>query len=353
MMNIYQRTGSNGSLLGGGGKRVGTAPPGMLQPRGSSDAAFIQVGEDHCDTLDVAARSLVWAKRAPAAAVTGSGRQVTATAGVGYGFMPETGAELRAGTPGVGSEGTATASENDAQLHDAAGETDATTIGADSGSASLLGTPGGTFGCGPTTPRGTSDLGGVRSPALQPATLAAAGDRRLATHAALAGAALALGLFAAGQPARLHLSNPGPLPDAAPVVMQDADVTALRDRAEAARAQLLARPGVAAVTLEGLRQQGVAIDYAPRRLAALGISPQALTAGLHLDASQSRPGHLQLAASEQEGLQSVADRQVQAGRQLVRLGDVALVSRVKLDPPVSTLQVKGVPAVWLRVTQVK
>ncbi len=186
------------------------------------------------------------------------------------------------------------------------------------------------------------------SQALHPAESSALGSRRLTACATLAGAVLALGLVAVAQPARPWQAGLASPTVAGPVVLQDTSLTALRDRAEAARAQLLARPGVAAVTLEGLRQQGVAIDYAPRRLEALGISPQDLTAGLQVDASQSRPGHVALAAAP--GLQSVADRQVRAGRQVVRLGDVALVSRVRLDPPVSTLEVQGVPAVLVMVT---
>ena len=190
------------------------------------------------------------------------------------------------------------------------------------------------------------------SQALHPAAPAALGNCRVAVSACLVGAALTLGLVAAGQPPRLRQVDPVRPSSAAPIVLQDTSLTALRDRAEATRAQLLSQPGVAAVTLEGLRQQGVAIDYAPRRLAALGISPQALIAGLTEDASQSRPGHVALAAAA-PGLQSVADRQVWDGRRFVRLGDVALVSRIKLDPPVSTLQVQGVPAVLVMVTPSK
>ena len=190
------------------------------------------------------------------------------------------------------------------------------------------------------------------SQALHSAASPTAGSCRLAVCASLAGAVLTLGLVAAGQPGRLDQADLASPSAAAPIVLQDTSLTTLRERAEATRAQLLARHGVAAVTLEGLRQQGVAIDYAPRRLAALGISPQELTAGLQVDASQSRPGHVALAAAA-PGLQSVADRQVHAGRQIVRLGDVALVSRVRLDPPVSTLEVQGVPAVLVVVTPVK
>ncbi len=190
------------------------------------------------------------------------------------------------------------------------------------------------------------------SQALHPAASPAVANCRLAARACLAGAVLTLGLVVAGQPGRLHQADFASPPAAAPIVLQDTSLTTLRDRAEATRALMLARPGVAAVTLEGLRQQGVAIDYAPRRLAALGILPQDLTNGLQVDASQSRPGHVALTAAA-PGLQSVADRQVHAGRQVVRLGDVALVSRVRLDPPVSTLQVQGVPAVLVMVTPVE
>ncbi len=353
-MSVYQRTGLNGSNLRSGGKCVDTTEPGMGQPPGSNDVADIQTGEGHHGTLDGAALGPVQASFAPTVSTSGASTQVIAApVETGSGFTLDTHAFLLASNLRIVGEGTAAAGETDACPYRAAGENGVLTSGAGDGSASLVITRGDTAGCGLMATGDTLNTGGVRSQALPAATLPSAGDGRLAVRASLAGAALALGLFAAGQPARLHPSGSAPLPDVAPIVLQDADVTVLRDEAEAVRAQLLARPGVGAVTLEGLRQQGVAIDYAPRRLAALGISPQALTAGLQVDAGESRPGHLQLAASGQQGLQSVADRQVHAGRQFVRLGDVALVSRMKLDPPVSTFQVKGVPAVLVRVTPVE
>ena len=186
------------------------------------------------------------------------------------------------------------------------------------------------------------------SQALHSAAFPAIGGRALGAAGVLAGSVLSLGLawgLAAGQlPAQ---ADPAAPQAAAPIVLQDTSLPALQDKAETARARLLAQPGVSAVTLEGLRQQGLAIDYSPRRLAALGISPQELAAGLQTDASQSRPGHLALAAGSQPSRRSVADRVVKG----VRLGDVAVVSRVKLDPPVSTLQVQGVPAVLVMVAR--
>ena len=352
-MSVYQRTSSNGSDLGNGGTCVGTAKPGMGQPPGSTDVAAIQAGEGRHGTLDGAALDLVQASLAPTVSAPGSSTQAKAApVEPGCGFTLDTRAFLLASYLRIVGGGPAGAGETDAGPYRAADD-GVLASGAGGRDTSLLVTCGDTAGCVSMAAGDTLDAGSVRSQALRAATLPAAGDGRLAVRASLAGAALALGLFAAGQPARLHPSGPAPLPEAAPIVLQNADVRVLRDRAEAVRAQLLARPGVAGVTLEGLGQQGVAIDYAPRRLAALGISPQALAAGLQVDDRQSRPGHLQLAASGPPVLQSVADRQVQAGRQRVRLGDVALVSRVRLDPPVSTFQVKGVPAVLVRVTAVQ
>ena len=140
---------------------------------------------------------------------------------------------------------------------------------------------------------------------------------------------------------------------AGPVIVQDSDVSALRDKAEAMRAKLSALPGVAAVTLSGLQQQGLSVEYTPRRLASLGLAPAALAASVPADTARSRPGHLVLRAGAAGDLQDVANLPVHAGGRVFRLGDVALVMRMPLPGPVSTLRIDGRPAAQLGVVQVK
>ncbi len=138
-----------------------------------------------------------------------------------------------------------------------------------------------------------------------------------------------------------------------PVIVQDSSVVALRDKAEAMRAKMSSLPNVAAVTVVGLRQQGLAVEYTPRRLASFGLTPANLAAAVPADQAQSRPGHLVLQTSAAGDLQSVANLPVRAGGQVFRLGDVAMVMRVPLAAPVSTMNIEGQPAAQLSVVPVR
>ena len=139
----------------------------------------------------------------------------------------------------------------------------------------------------------------------------------------------------------------------APVIVQDSSVSALRDKAEAMRARLLGSPGVGAVTITGLRQQGLAVEYTPRRLARLGLTPASLAIAVPADQAQSRPGHLVLRTEAAGDVQGVADLPVRAGGRTLRLGDVAMVMRVPLAVPVSTMTIEGQPAAELGVVPVR
>ncbi len=159
----------------------------------------------------------------------------------------------------------------------------------------------------------------------------------LLTVAALAG-------VVAGRPAELA----GPSAPAMSV-LQAATPQALGDAAETLRAALLRTPGVGAVAFDGLRQQGVAVAYAPRRLAGFGITPAQLAAALPVDGAASRPGYLMLRAEDgPASLQDAAALPVRAAGRVYRLGDVALVARAPLAMPIATMHVGGRPAV--RVT---
>ncbi len=120
----------------------------------------------------------------------------------------------------------------------------------------------------------------------------------------------------------------------------------LRDEAEALRARLLQVEGVTAVRLVGLNQTRLAVEYAPRRLARSGLTPADLRAVLPVDEAQTRPGHLALRSDTALDVQAVADLRLKG----TRLGDVALVVRDRLEPPVSTLSVDGQPAVEVVAT---
>ena len=138
-----------------------------------------------------------------------------------------------------------------------------------------------------------------------------------------------------------------------PVIVQDGSVAALRDKAEAMRADMLRLPDVAAVTITGLRQQGLAVEYTTRRLARFGLTAASLAAAVPADLAQSRPGHLVLQAQAAGDLQGVANLPVRGAGQVFRLGDVAMVMRAPLATPVSTMNIEGQPAAQLSVVPVR
>ncbi len=162
-MSVYQWTGSSNSDLGNEGNWVNTSNPGTVGTPGTSDVAVIQVGQGLYGTLDVSALDLVQGSGAPTISITGSSTQVTAASvAIAYGFTLDTGAYLQAGTLGIDGDGTAVTVQNNAHLYDlASAENDVLTIGASTGSASVLVTRGGTFGYDSEAASGTLDLGGV------------------------------------------------------------------------------------------------------------------------------------------------------------------------------------------------
>jgi multidrug efflux pump subunit AcrB len=169
------------------------------------------------------------------------------------------------------------------------------------------------------------------------------GRRMLAAGAALA--VIATLAIVPRQMSPAAMDEPG-----TPLILRAETPSALRDQAEALRARLLATPGVGAVMVTGLHQQRLAIEYAPARLAALGLTPANLAAGLPVDVANSAPGHLALRTDTAlDSPEDVVNLPVRAGARVFRLGDVAFVSRAPLDPPVSMLTIDGRPAVRITV----
>jgi autotransporter-associated beta strand protein len=161
-MSVYQWIGGNDADLGNGGNWVDTTEPGMGQAPGTNDVAIIQVGAGLYGTLNVSGLDLVQASGAPPLSITGASTQVTAASvGIGLDFDLDDGAYLQAGTLGIDGDGTSVTVENNADLADSAGENDVFTIGASTGSASLLITRDGTVSYTSQEASGTLSLGGA------------------------------------------------------------------------------------------------------------------------------------------------------------------------------------------------
>ena len=86
----------------------------------------------------------------------------------------------------------------------------------------------------------------------------------------------------------------------------------------------------------------------PARLARLGITPDDLRKAVPAQ-TRASPGHIAVRLDAvRDGPQPIADRAVRSGGQIFRLGDVATVARVEIDP-VSVLSRDGHPAVDVEV----
>jgi hypothetical protein len=161
-LSLFQWIGSNNADLGNGGNWVDVTEPGMGQPPGPNDAAIIQVGQGLYGTLNVGALDIVQASGAPSISITGSSTQVTAgSVGIGLGFTLDTGAYLQAGTMAIDGDGTAVTVQNNAELYDDAGSGDVLSIGASTGSASVLLTRGGSMIYNTSDGSGALELGAV------------------------------------------------------------------------------------------------------------------------------------------------------------------------------------------------
>jgi multidrug efflux pump subunit AcrB len=169
-----------------------------------------------------------------------------------------------------------------------------------------------------------------------------AGRALLATTAAIGLTAAIAMLNINGAPA---VFTDSALPTAGSIILQADTPSALRANAEAMRARILAQPGAMQVELVGLNQTRLSVAYSAPRLAAAGLTEADLRAALPVDAAQSRPGQLALKGDTALGLQAVADMHVRGQR----LGDVAMVERARLEPPVATMVIDGRPAVELVV----
>ena len=164
----------------------------------------------------------------------------------------------------------------------------------------------------------------------------------LAVLAALA-SALAL------RPATYSEPQPRVVQADATLVATDDSLLTLREAAENTRARLLGMPGVGAVKLTGLIVTGLEVDYTPARLASLGITPDRLRMALPAQADGSSEGHLRLSReAAQDGAQAIANLPVYDHGRHWRIGDIATVARMKLDP-VSVLIRDGHPAVHITV----
>ena len=139
----------------------------------------------------------------------------------------------------------------------------------------------------------------------------------------------------------------------------------LRDYVERVRQEVLRLPNVSKAELIGVQDDRIFVEISSKRLAALGIDPQAIGQALAVQNAVVSPGSVEtrdntvaLRVSGQiDSIQAVSDLRLrivgESGAQTFRLGDIAGITRAYADPPVSTMRYRGKEALGLAVSMLR
>lgn len=132
----------------------------------------------------------------------------------------------------------------------------------------------------------------------------------------------------------------------------------LSDAAEDIKRQMLKVPMVKKIDLIGKQAKRVYVEFSHERLAALGITPLAIAESLKsqnalLPAGQidTRGDRVMVRVSGQfASEEAIRNVPISAGGRLIKLGDIATVTRGFEDPPTYTVRHNGQPVLMLGIT---
>ncbi len=121
----------------------------------------------------------------------------------------------------------------------------------------------------------------------------------------------------------------------------DVSLAKLKDYAEIVRQRLLRTEGVAKVDIVGVRHQRIFIEFSHRKLATLGITPQAIFDSVARQNAVTPAGTIETSADRIDvrvtgafkGEAAIAEVPIEAGGATFRLGDIATIKRGYEDPP--------------------
>ncbi|MEW5964609.1 MAG: efflux RND transporter permease subunit [Pseudomonadota bacterium] len=141
----------------------------------------------------------------------------------------------------------------------------------------------------------------------------------------------------------------------------DVSLAKLKDYAEIVRQRLMRTPGVSKVDIVGVREQRIFIEFSHRKLATLGITPQAIFDSVARQNAVTAAGTVETSADRIDvhvtgafkGEAAIAEVPIEAGGATIRLGDIAVVRRGYEDPPSSIVRHNGSEAVGVVVAMAK
>jgi multidrug efflux pump subunit AcrB len=131
----------------------------------------------------------------------------------------------------------------------------------------------------------------------------------------------------------------------------------LRDQVEFARSQILTVPNVGRVDLIGEQDEAIYLEFATRKIAALGLDLQAITNTLAAQNAVTPSGFVQAGPeriavrvsgqfTSEESLRAI---NLRINDRFFPLTDVATVRRGYIDPPTKLFRYKGEPAIGLAI----
>ncbi len=133
---------------------------------------------------------------------------------------------------------------------------------------------------------------------------------------------------------------------------------AMREFADRIRAELLRVPGVAKVDYLGEQEEKVFIELSNAKLALLGIDAQTIVQTLQAQNAVAAAGVFDTATDRIyvrpsgafDSLDAIRDIAIRANNRVLRLGDIAQVSRGYVDPPQQQMRFRGRPSLGIGVT---
>jgi multidrug efflux pump len=139
------------------------------------------------------------------------------------------------------------------------------------------------------------------------------------------------------------------------------DYAQLKKYADQVRSDLLRVPGVAKVEFFGEQEEKIFIEISNAKLANLGIDPQTIFATLQKENALAPTGSFETASDrvflrvsgDFGTLEAIGDVSLRANGRLIRLGDIARISRGYVDPPVSKMRFRGEEAFGIGVSMAK
>jgi multidrug efflux pump len=134
----------------------------------------------------------------------------------------------------------------------------------------------------------------------------------------------------------------------------------LKDFGDRLRAELLRVPGVAKVDFIGEQEEKVFVELSNSKLATLGIEPAQIFATLAAQNAVAASGVFDTASERIylrptgafDSLDAIRDITLRANNRVLRLGDIATVTRGYVDPPQQRMRFRGRESLGLGITMV-